>query len=440
MSGSSSVKFWYERDHLIEWRKIKNYTLLTDKVFDEQAVVRHNVFGGKLQLFNLSNNELKVIPELSTDIMPDIDWTPKVPGVKYKKMKVDFFSRIQSGVIIQKNKKAELYVSTYINDQKEKLEPKHRIYKIDLHKLDTWVYCKFMQKPIEYLYSVPEIDSCEPITLHNFGEQDLFLSTPGIFMSYRLKTGDAFISEVPDDHTFIQAVTEVKDKIYFTSGTGNLLELDNQTKEFREIVLQDVSKQSESHLYESDHHRVTLNTQEINNLQVYHNRYILLNYLICKKKFQYNYESYYEMKWRFIIYDTKLDEVDTSRFYRMWQDKKEMTCYGLWIEDSYLFYEEVPATECYTFIYDIREIVGNYRTVESWVVVKSLMNKERLGERLALGDEFDIIVNVLNLNMDLFKYVINFLLIPKAKKGIFLGDHLDETLGNPKSQFFHVEY
>ena len=53
--------------------------------------------------------------------------------------------------------------------------------------------------------------------------------------------------------------------------------------------------------------------------------------------------------------------------------------------------------------------------------------------------EFDIIVNVLKLNHDLFRHVIEFLLTPGVNKFPYLRDRLDETSGNEENQFYLID-
>ena len=90
-------------------------------------------------------------------------------------------------------------------------------------------------------------------------------------------------------------------------------------------------------------------------------------------------------------------------------------------------------------ICNIQEIVGNYRTVETWILVRKLLEEKRLGDRVCMETEFDIIVNLLKLNQDLFKVVIEFLLTPGVNKYPYLEDQLDETRANEENKFYLID-
>ena len=159
MSTSTLEKFLKQKKQSVKWERILNSVLLTNTVYNEQVILSGKR-RGELRLFNFLNDQLKLIP--------------------------NFTSSIVSGVII----KTESYVVSCINDNDDRSEPKYGIYKIDLDKLDSWIECDFLFSHIEKLYTREITDIWEAPILHNFGQEDLFLSTCGSFMSYKFKTGE----------------------------------------------------------------------------------------------------------------------------------------------------------------------------------------------------------------------------------------------------------
>ena len=396
MMSSTVQKFLEKKKQYVNWRKIRKSKILTDTLYKEQLIICKDY---RLKLFDFVREEFKSCPRLSSDIT--------------------------SGIII----KSELYVVTCTEEHDRFI-----IYKINLDRLDTWIECKVLSNKIVELYKEHNIDKWDFPSLHKFGNEDLFISTCGFFMSYKFHSGESKCYQVPPDHRYILAVTAVEEKIYVAADHSHkICEIDAHTQDVKEIVLQDVSNASPRYKYGRGHHKVSRDTQTVNNLQVYRNRYILLHFWIYSGK---------KMKWRFIIYDTKRRTIESSRFYRMYHERHPYICYGFWIGESYLFYEYFRHVECYgnfVSIFNIQEIVGNYRTVETWILVKELMEKGRLGNRVNMEKEFDIIVNVLKLNHDLFRHVIEFLLTPGVNKFPYLEDRLDETSGNEENQFYLID-
>ena len=404
MMSSTVQKFLGKKKQYVNWRKIRKFEILTDTLFQEQLIVEAH---GQLQLFDILREQLKAFPRLP--------------------------HAVTSGAVIQ----SELYVVTCV-EKEDKLGPhEFLIYKINLDRLDIWFPCTVLSNKILEHYKEHNLDKWDFPSFHKFGNDDLFISTEGLFMSYELNSGVSECYQVPPEHFQIQAITAIEEKIYIVANHSNkICEIDVQTKQVQQIVVQNVSNASDSYKYGRGHHKVSHSTQIVNNLQVYRNRYILLHSWIHYGK---------HMKWRFIIYDTKQSTAEASKFYRMYVDRCPLICYGFWIGDSYVFYEHFRHVEYernsegnFATIFNIQEIIGNYRTVDTWVLMKKLMDDGRLGDRLRMEEEFDVIVNLLKLSHDMFKVVIEFLLTPGVNKFPYLEDRLDETRGGNEENKFYI--
>ena len=310
----------------INWGKFENHTMLTDIVYKNQVVFNDNDQGRNLQLFDIVNDHVKSIPS--------------------------FTSRICSGIILD----SILYIISHVNEKDYMkhlgYEAKFSIYSMNLEKLENWNYCESISNYFEGMYDLRDKreDSDYP-RMHKFGD-DLMISIWGLCMSFDFQNEDSStLFHIPKNFEHILAIAKVNHKIYISSTErACLCELDTRNKHWKQIDLEGGSRFPKTILSEPIHSAITLNYQQTTNLYVYMNRYILLNYMVS------NMRNFREKKWRFIIYDTHLDKVEESRFYRMYEHKQ---CYGIWIKDSYLFYENIKGRDNFTSIYDIKKIVGN---------------------------------------------------------------------------------
>ena len=339
----------------ISWERVKDHIMLTDTLFRNQLVFVEYHNRREIVLFDIVTGSIKPMPS--------------------------FGKCICSGVIF----KTELYVLIFENEDSDDntelwWRPIYGCYKINLEDLVTWVLCKTINNHFQQLYRNMDSGNYGHVSRrydNNYGEypslhkcgEDLFISSHHSFLSYNFKTDRARFFNTPEGYEKITAMAVVKQKIYICADYNHkLCEVKSSEGVYKDITLQENITDSPDYCYADMLSDISCDVQDINHLKVYRNRYILLNYSI------HNFNLHL-LKWRFLIYDTKLGTVDSSPFYRNNHDGSQI-CYGLWVEDSFFFHEYHRGKENSTTIFSIQEIIGNYKTIDTWILVKNLVDRK----------------------------------------------------------------